>query len=450
MSNLYKVAIIGRVNVGKSTLFNKLISNKKAITSQIAGTTRDRNYAICSWQDLDFELIDTGGLEEHPESGIATQISQQALEAVKEADLLLFIVDTKTGIMPDDEVLNKMLKKIKKPTILVANKTDNTKLRNSIADFYKLNLGEPCPVSAASGIGTGDLLDEVVVNLKKIKKNIRKKVKEVKDIKVAIVGKPNVGKSSLINALLGKERLIVSAVPHTTRDSQDIVFIVNKQKIIFIDTAGIRRHSAKSKDSFEKQAVEQAMFSIKRADIIILVTDVSKRLTWQDKHIIDEANQSGTGIIIIANKWDLIPDKDTDTIKDFEKYYKHFFPFITWAPLIFTSAIEKINLKRILSLIIDINTEQHRVINENALSKLLKQIIKKHKPSRGKGTQHPYIYSLKQLGTRPPSFVIKTNFKAVLHSSYFRFIENNLRYKFGFQGTPIRIDVQKSQNLQDK
>lgn len=449
---LYKIAIVGRVNVGKSTLFNRLISDQKAITSHVAGTTRDRNYAICSWKDMDFSLIDTGGLERQSDDDIDAQIIEQAQTAIKEADLLLFVVDTKTGIMPADLELAKKFKKIQKPIILVANKTDNNRSRQYLSDFYKLNLDQPWPVSAINGVGTGDLLDEVVIQLKKIKN--KKRSKEVpsdeKSIRVAVVGKPNVGKSSIINAILGEQRVIVSAIAHTTRDSQDIEFIFEGQKIVFVDTAGIRRHSKKSADAFEKQSVDQSIETIKKADIAILVTDVSEKLTWQDKHLIDEANAAGVGLIILANKWDLIPDKTTDTSNDFEMYYKRFFPFIRWAPIIFSSATKKIRIKKILDSIISIYNEKNKVLPENTLDKLLKSIVKRHKPSRGKGIKHPYIYSLKQIRTNPPIFAIKIDFKSSLHDSYLRFIENNLRYKFGFEGTPIHIRVIKSQNAKDK
>lgn len=452
MANLYKVAIVGRVNVGKSTLFNRLISDQKAITSHVAGTTRDRNYAICSWKDLDFYLVDTGGLERQSDDDIDEQIIEQAKMAILEADLLLFVVDGKTGIMPADIELAKQFKKNNKPIILAANKSDNNKIRQNLAEFYKLNLDKPWPVSATNGVGTGDLLDEIVKALKKEKKKKRKKEADdnQKNIKVAIVGKPNVGKSSIVNALLGEKRVIVSATAHTTRDSQDIEFNFSGNKITLIDTAGMRRASKKSSDPFEKQSVDQSVASIQRADIVILVTDVTEKLTWQDKHLIEEANRAGTGLIILANKWDLIPNKTVDTVKEFENYYQRFFPFIKWVPIIFSSAPKKIRIQKILDYIISIYKEKNKTINDNALDKLLKSIVKRHKPSRGKGTKHPYIYSLKQLHTNPPTFAIKINFKADLHDSYLRFIENNLRYKFDFTGTPINIRVLKSQNLKDK
>ncbi|OGY94140.1 MAG: ribosome biogenesis GTPase Der [Candidatus Komeilibacteria bacterium RIFOXYC1_FULL_37_11] len=452
MPSLYKVAIVGRVNVGKSTLFNRLISDPKAITSHVAGTTRDRNYATCSWKDMDFSLIDTGGLERQSDDEIDRQIIEQAQTAISEADLLLFVVDVRNGIMATDMELAKNFKRNKQPVLLVVNKTDNNKTRQYLAEFYKLNLGHPWPVSAINGVGTGDLLDEVVVQLKKIKnkKRLKETTTNEKAIRVAVVGKPNVGKSSIINAILGEQRVIVSSIAHTTRDAQDIEFMFEGQKIIFVDTAGIRRQSKKTADPFEKQSIDQSIDTIKKADIAILVTDVFSKLTWQDKHLIEHAENAGVGLIILANKWDLIPDKTTDTVKEFENYYKSFFPFLRWAPIIFSSATRKMRIKKILDSVLSIYQEKNKTITENALDKLLKNLVKRHKPSRGKGTKYPYIYSLKQLHTNPPVFAIKIDFKADLHDSYLRFIENNLRYKFGFEGTPIHIRVIKTQNLQDK
>lgn len=451
MANLYKVAIVGRVNVGKSTLFNRLISNQKAITSSVAGTTRDRNYAICAWKDLEFELIDTGGLERQSDDDIDAQIISQAKMAIQEADLLLFVVDTQNGLMPNDIELAKEFKKYKKDIILAANKADNNRGRLAISEFYKLNLDKPWPISAINGVGTGDLLDEIVRVLKNTKKSkVAKTQKENESsIKIAIIGKPNAGKSSLINAILGEERTIVSSTPHTTRDSQDISFYFNKQKIILVDTAGIRRRSKKSSDPFEKQSIEQSFETLKKADIAILVTDVSEKLSWQDKHLIERVNEEGLGLIILANKWDLIPDKTTNTVNEYIQYYQRFFPFIKWAPLIFSSTIKKTNFNKILEKLVLIYQEKNKSIPDNALDKLLKQVIRRHKPSRGKGTKHPYIYSLKQIRTNPPTFAIKMNFKAELHDSYLRFIENSLRRKFGFDGVPIKIRVIKSQNTLD-
>ncbi len=451
MARLYQVAIIGRVNVGKSTLFNRLISEPKAIVSPAAGTTRDRNYAICSWNGLDFNLIDTGGLTDE-KLPMDKQINRQLKYALDEADLFLMVVDSKTGLMVEDKKVANLLKQYKKPIVLAANKADTEKITNQIAEFYQLNIGEPFPVSAGNGKGSGDLLDQIVSALRKIKKPSAKSTQPAEDkvIKIAIIGQPNVGKSSLINALLNEERLIVSDIPHTTRDSQDILINFQKKKIVFIDTAGIRRKSKRAFDPFEKQSVEQSLFSIKRADVVLFITDVTQPLSFQDKHLASELIGAGVGVIIIANKWDAVPNKDHKSDKEYTSYYRGFLPFLPWAPLLFTSANHKINLHKILPLVIKIFQEKHKTISDNVLDKLLKSIVKKHKPSRGKGTKHPYIYSLKQIATNPPLFTVKIDFKAELHESYLKFIENNLRYKFDFTGVPIKIRIIKTQNLKDK
>ncbi len=450
MANLQKVALVGRVNVGKSTLFNRFLSEKKAITSHVAGTTRDRNYGICSWGGVDFELIDTGGFNEE-ENFIDKEISKQISLGVAEADLIIFVADGKTGIMPGDQEILKTLKKLKKPIILAVNKIDNNRLRFNLPDFYRLNVGEPYPVSAANGVGSGDLLDAVMATLKKNKKpRSGKKIKhEEAKIKVAIIGQPNVGKSSLINSLLGQNRMIVSDVPHTTRDAQDIELNYHEQKITFIDTAGIRRQSHKSKDGFETESIKQSFSSLTRADIALFVTDVNQKVSFQDKKLADEIVKSNVGVIIIANKWDLVPEKDTETAQKYTEYYYGNYPFLKWAPILYISATDKTNLNKILPLVVEIYHEKFKKIEDNPLSKFLKNIIKKHKPARGRGVNHPYIHTLKQVGVNPPTFEVKMNFKAYLHFSYLRFIENNLRYKFGFKGVPMKIYVAKSQNKQD-
>ncbi len=452
MANLYKVAIVGRTNVGKSTLFNRLISHQKAITSRESGTTRDRNYSVCSWTGLDFILVDTAGLEEENNIEIEEQIQKQAIMAVEEADLVLFVVDTVNGVMPDDKLAAKMLKKQKKTTLLVANKADTNRLRQQTSDFFRLGFGEPIPVSAKSGSGCGDLLDEIVKTLlaNKKKSKLRIAPPEAKTIKVTLFGQPNVGKSSVINALLGQERLIVSPMAHTTRDNQDILINYHGQHLTFVDTAGLRKKSKRLSNIFEKLSTKQSIKSIEKSNITILVTDVSQPLNRQDKNLLKLAVDAGKGIIILANKWDLIENKDTNTINTFNKYYRDFFPFVTWAPVLFTSATSKTHLSKLLPLILEIWENMNKTIDENTLDKLLKNSVKQHKPSRGKGTKHPYIYNLKQLDTNPPIFSIKVDFKSDLHFSYFRFLENQLRYKFDFNGVPIVIRKQKTQNIKDK
>lgn len=437
MSHLPKVAIVGRVNVGKSTLFNRLISQPKAITSQTAGTTRDRNYDTSHWQGIDFYLIDTGGLEVSPQSNINKQINSQIQLAMDEADLIILVVDAKSGVMPDDKNFAQLLQNLEKPIVLAVNKSDNLRLRQSLSEFYKLNLGTPHPVSATNGSGTGDLLDEVVSHLKNIK--IKKaKSEKIRAIKIAIVGKPNVGKSSLINAILGQNRLITDSEPHTTRDAQDVEIIFNKQPIIFVDTAGWRRSlHKKPMNAFEILSVKQSINAIKKSDITILVTDASQKLSWQDKHLASEALESQSGLIILANKWDLIKNKTEKTSQEFTYYYKKFFPFLSWAPLLFTSSITRARLQTVLETAVLIYNEKNKIINDNALDKFLKKIIKRNKPNS-------FIQSLKQIKTNPPQFIVTIGFKAYLPDAYLRFIENNLRYKFGFIGTPLKIDIKKN------
>ena len=440
MNKLPKIALIGRANVGKSTLFNTLAEQKKAIVSNIAGTTRDRNYTKIFWCGKSFELIDTGGIDIVHPSDIEKDILHQAEVAKKEADLILFLVDAKTGLMPQDKEVAKLIKLSQRPVILVVNKADSKKLKDSTAEFYKLNIGEPIPISALNGSGTGDLLDLIVKQMKSKKSS--KPLEETEAIRVAIIGKPNNGKSTLVNSLLGTERVITSATPYTTRDSQDIELIFNKQNYILIDTAGVRK-KANINNKLEKFSVMQSLSSIRRADITLLMTDVSEPLGKQDKTLSSEIKDSKTSLIIVANKWDLIKDKNENTINKFIEYYQYTFPYLSYAPIIFISALEKQRTQKVLELVKEVYDERKREINENALDKFLKAIIKKHPPSRGKGTKHPHLHKLKQIGTEPPTFELVKDPHSDLRGSYLRFMEKQLRQKFGFLGTPLIIKVRK-------
>jgi len=457
---LNKVAIIGRANVGKSTLFNKLIEKKKAITSNIAGTTRDRSYGTVSWQDFEFQLIDTGGVDIIHPKNIEKDILKQAEIARQEADLILLLVDAQENLMPQDKIIANLLKKETKTIFLVANKADNLKLKESVTDFYQLGLGSPLPVSALNGTGTGDLLDEIVKQLKN-KNNLPaarlslpksgkhdnqqttiNKQQITNNIRIAIIGKPNVGKSTLINAILGEERMITSPVPYTTRDSQDIDISLDGQNFTLIDTAGIRKH-AKIKNRLEKFSVHQALLSIKRTDVTLLMTDVSQALSQQDKTLADEILNAQASLIIVANKWDKIKEKETRTINKFTDYYYGFFPFLKFAPIIFVSALEKQRVKKILNLAKEVYSERQRQITENALDKFLNKMIKKQPATKGKGTKHPRLFQLKQLDINPPQFELVKDYQSDLHESYLRFLENQLREKFGFLGTPVIIKVRR-------
>ena len=442
-NNLPKVTIVGRTNTGKSTLFNCLVEEKRALTSTIPGTTRDINYGICSWRGKKIILEDTAGLDIKPQNTIEEKAVEKTKNTIKKSDLILFTVDIKTGLLPQDKELALFVKKLKKPIILACNKADSPKLRERGAEFYKLGLGEPLFVSAANGSGTGDLLDEIVKQLRKNKLFKRGRTKEEKEaLKIAIIGKPNVGKSSLANSILGEERVIVSDIPHTTREPQDIVVEYKNQNFILIDTAGIRRKS-KSKPGLEKLGISQSFKSLKKADIAVLVTEAQKLLTSQDSRLAGLLIESKKGIIIAANKWDLVEEKTTKTQNEFKKYFYKHFPYLTWAPLVFVSSKTGQRVKNILDLALEIKEQQEKEITDRTLERFLKTIVKKHKPSRRRGIKHPYIYELKQTGIKPPQFTLVVNDKDNVHFSYLRFIENRLREKFGFEGTAIELKLKQ-------
>lgn len=444
-NKLPKVALVGRANVGKSTLFNRLIEKNKAITSDISGTTRDRNIDIAKWQGHEFELTDTGGLDvEKKDSGeIEKQMVAQANHAIQHSDLILFVIDIKAGVLPSDKELANMLikKKLKNKIILIANKADSMKLRELSSDLYKLNLGEPIMVSGANGSGCGDLMDLIMERLPKEKTRSQKEKERA--IKIAIVGKPNVGKSSLLNAILGEERVIVTNIAHTTRESQDMEFFYQDHRFILIDTAGIRKHAKINPKSLEKKSVDKSLLAIHEADVVLFVTEVQERINSQDKKITQAILEESKPMIMVANKWDLIGEKDTNTVNKFKEYYQNEFPYIWWAPLIFISAKSGQRAKKILDLVLEIKKSSAKEISQSQLDKFLKSKIKQHRPSRGKGLKNPYIYKIEQVKINPPRFIIHVNDPAVLHFSYIRFLQNNLREQFQIIGTPIQIEVKK-------
>ncbi len=438
MASRARVAIIGRANVGKSTLFNRLSSGPKALVSDIAGTTRDRKENDCIWLGKTFTIIDTGGLDVDTHNPIEKKIAEQATMAAQDADLILFVVDTKAGITPVDESIARFLRShIHTPILLVANKVDGKRDVASINEFYELGLGGPFAVSAATGSGTGDLLDAVA------KKIPMKAAIDEPTITVAIIGKPNVGKSSLVNALVGAERSIVYDDPYTTRDATMIRLTYENQSITLIDTAGIRRKARIDRGGIEKESVDQSLESIRKADVIIFMTEANKRLTAQDRQLAQLIHDSNAAVVIVGNKWDLIPDKDETKVNEFTKYYKKEFNFIDWAPIIFMSASEKTKLTRLKQAVIQVYHEKFRKIEDNAMSKFMKLVLKRHKPTTGKGTNKPYIYRVKQMGINPPQFVVQIGEDTSLNYTYLNYIETSLRDKFGFQGSPIKIWVEK-------
>ncbi len=444
MATSARVAIIGRANVGKSTLFNRLSSGPKALVSDIAGTTRDRKENDCYWLGKTFTIIDTGGLDVDAHNPIEQMIAEQATVAALDADLILFVVDSKVGITPVDTSVAKLLRtKIKKPVLLVANKVDGKRDIAATNEFYQLGLGEPLPVSAATGSGTGDLLDTIARHIP------MRAASDEQTITVALIGKPNVGKSSLVNALVGQERSIVYDEPYTTRDANMIRLTYEGQSITLIDTAGIRRKAKIDRGGIEKESVDQSLESIRTADVILFMTEAQKKITAQDRQLAQLIHDSNAAVIMIGNKWDLIPDKDELKANEFTKYYKQEFNFIDWAPIIFMSAQEKTKLTRLKQAIVLVYHEKFRKIEDNAMNKFLKVILKKHKPTVGKGVHKPYIYRLKQMGVNPPQFVVQIGEDTSLNYTYLNYIETQLREKFGFAGSPIKIWVEKYKTQAD-
>lgn len=446
--SLPKVVIVGRANVGKSTLFNRIIEKQKALVSSMAGTTRDRNIGVGEWRGMSFELTDTGGLDidlsEETHQDIAKGVIKQALTAIDKADLILFLVDTNEGATPADKKLAKDLitKGYAHKIILVGNKAESARNKKYDTDIYKLGFGEPLFISAASGSGVGDLLEIVLGKIKHVE--IPEPLEgALKPIRVALLGRPNVGKSSILNSILGEDRVIVSDVAHTTRESHDTEFTYDGRDFVIIDTAGIRRKSKVDKEGLEKKSIGKSLDAIHNCDVAVLVTDVSQKIDMQDKKITQEILESGKSVIIVANKWDMIEDKDTDTINSHVDRYRLDFPYLWWAPLIFVSAKENLRTKKILELIQEVVASRSTTISDSQLDKFLKQRIKQHKPSRGKGLKNPYIYEIHQVAINPPRFEIYVNDPTTLHFSYIRFLQNNMREQFKIIGTPIQIELRK-------
>lgn len=444
-TSLPQIAIVGRANVGKSTLFNRFVEKNKAIVSPISGTTRDRNIDKVSWQGKDFILIDTGGLdiEKNQAGKIETNIVKQAYKAIEGADLILFLIDIKAGVMPmDRELAREIIKNGKKnKVVLVGNKADSLKYHQMAGDLYSLNLGDPNMISAANGSGCGDLLDLLTGRLPKRKKTSHER--KNKEIKVAIVGKPNVGKSSILNSILGEERVIVTDIAHTTRESHDIEFSYKENDFRLIDTAGIVRRSKVGHQTLERKSIDKSFDTINQADVVVFVTEAQKKIDSLDKKVTQEILESGKSMVIVANKWDLIPDKETNTINQYVDYYYNQFPYLWWAPIIFVSAKDEIRTRKILDMIIDIQKSKQIQISNSQLDKFLKYQISRHRPSRGRGLKNPYIYKIEQIGTNPPRFLIYVNDPAILHFSYLRFLQNNIREKFKILGTPLHMETKK-------
>lgn len=425
------IAIVGRPNVGKSTIFNRIVGERVSIVEDIPGVTRDRIYSSAEWLNHDFNIIDTGGIDIGDEPFLE-QIRQQAEIAIDEADVIIFLTNGREGVTSADEVVAKILYKAKKPVVLAVNKIDNPEMRDQIYDFYSLGFGEPFPISGSHGLGLGDLLDEAAKHFPKHESNDYGE--DV--IKFSLIGRPNVGKSSLVNAILGEDRVIVSNIAGTTRDAIDSRLTYNGQKYVIIDTAGMRK-KGKVYESTEKYSVLRALRAIERSDVVLVVIDGEEGIIEQDKRIAGYAHEAGRAVVIVVNKWDAV-EKDEKTMKEFEENIREHFLFLTYAPIVFLSAKTK---KRIHTLIPMINqaSENHSLrVETSILNDVIMDAVAMNPTPTDKGKRLK-IYYATQVAVKPPTFVVFVNDPELLHFSYERFLENRIRDAFGFEGTPIKI-----------
>ncbi|NLL71060.1 MAG: ribosome biogenesis GTPase Der [Epulopiscium sp.] len=431
------VAVIGRPNVGKSTLFNKLAGSRISIVEDTPGVTRDRIYADVDWLNYNFTLIDTGGIEPDSTDFLLQQMRRQAEIAIDTADVIIFLVDAKQGLTDSDAHVAHMLRKTQKPVLLVVNKVDNMQVEPlEIYEFYNLGLGDPIPISAAQGLGLGDMLDEVI-------KHFSVSLSEQTEddvIKIAVIGKPNVGKSSLINKILGEERVIVSNIPGTTRDAIDTPVTFDGQPYIFIDTAGLRKKS-KIKEEIERYSIVRTIAAIERADIAVLIIDAEEGITDQDTKIAGIAHERGKAAILVVNKWDLI-EKDDRTMNEYLKEIDAKFAYMSYAPKLFVSALTGQRIHKLFETI-QVVAQNHTLrVNTGLLNDVLYEAMAMNQPPSDKG-KYLKIYYMTQVSIKPPTFVIFVNEKQLMHFSYERYIENQLRNAFGFKGTPIHFIIRE-------
>lgn len=425
------VAIVGRPNVGKSTIFNRLAGERISIVEDTPGVTRDRIYARTEWLGHPFNLIDTGGIDIGDEPFL-TQITEQAEIAIEEADVIIFVVSVKEGVTDADEKVARILYRTDKPVVLAVNKVDNPELRADIYDFYSLGFGEPIPVAGTHGIGTGDLLDKIIKEFPKDATN-----EEDDSIKFSFIGRPNVGKSSLVNAILGKNRVIVSNIEGTTRDAIDTRFETEDgTKYTMIDTAGIRK-KGKVYENTEKYSVLRAMCAIDRSDVVCVVLNAEEGIREQDKHVAGYAHEAGRAIVIVVNKWDTLK-KDNKTMSDFENLIRQEFQYLSYAPIVFVSAKTKQRLDKLPELIKRVNDNHEQRISSAVLNDVVMDAIA-HNPTPTDNGKRLRIYYATQVAIKPPTFVIFVNDPELMHFSYERFLENQIREAFDFEGTPIHI-----------
>ncbi len=426
------VAVVGRPNVGKSTFFNMVVGRRVSIVEDIPGVTRDRIYAEGEWRNIQFALIDTGGIEPNSVEIIPAQMREQAEIAMDLADVILFMVDGRDGLTPADRDVAQMLRQAGKKVILIVNKVDTAKLPDDFYDFYELGLGEPMAISSTNILGIGDVLDEVVKNFPRVNEE-----EEEDTMKIAVIGKPNVGKSSLVNEILGENRVIVSEIAGTTRDSIDSPFERGGEKYLLIDTAGIRRKS-RVNENIERYSVVRAIAAIERCDVCLLMVDAMDGITEQDKKIAGVAHEAGKGIIVLVNKWDLIDNKETNTMRDFQRVMDRELTFMSYAPSLFISVKEHQRVDKVLELAKTVAENRALRVSTGQLNSLIGDATMLKPPPSDKGKRLK-IYYATQVGVKPPLFSFQINSRQLMHFSYARYLENRIRDCYGFMGTSIKF-----------
>ena len=432
-TNLPVVALVGRPNVGKSALFNRIVGQNTAIVSDEAGTTRDRHFARAEWNNKTFWLVDTGGLTDDPNVPMDVEIRRQVLQAIDEADLMMLVVDAKNGLHPSDRRVLDLLRDAQKPWVVVANKVDDPQ-STDFYEFYELGAGDPIPVSATNGKGSGDLLDVLVEKIPEAEEE------EGEALRVAVIGRPNVGKSSIVNRLLGEERLVVSDVAGTTRDSIDTPFRYHGREIVFVDTAGLRRQS-KIDDGIEFYSSLRSRRAIDRADICVLVLDATQGLENQDLKIAALAWEEGRGLVVVVNKWDL-KEKDQNTAAKFEKEAGEKAPFLKWVPFIFTSALTGQRITKLLDVLLEVDAERHKRVSTSQINEALQEMVARRQPPQAAGREIKLNYAT-QVETAPPTIAVFGNNPDALQEHYVRYMHNQFREAYGFTGNPLRIVLRR-------
>ncbi|WP_412520728.1 ribosome biogenesis GTPase Der [Staphylococcus simulans] len=429
------IAIVGRPNVGKSTIFNRIVGERVSIVEDTPGVTRDRIYSSGEWLTHDFNIIDTGGIE-LSDAPFQTQIRAQAEVAIDEADVIIFMVNQREGLTQTDEMIAQMLYKTNKPVVLAVNKVDNPEMRSDIYDFYALGFGEPFPISGSHGLGIGDLLDEVAKHFKDEGDDLY----DEDTIRLSLIGRPNVGKSSLVNAILGEDRVIVSNIAGTTRDAIDTEYSYEDQDYVLIDTAGMRK-KGKVYESTEKYSVLRALKAIERSNVVLVVLDAEEGIIEQDKRVAGYAHEEGKAIVIVVNKWDTL-EKDSKTMKKFEDEVRKNFQFLDYAPIAYVSAKEKQRLRTLFPLINEASENHKKRVQSSTLNEVITDAIAMNPTPTDKGRRLKVFYAT-QVAIEPPTFVVFVNDEELMHFSYKRYLENQIRDAFGFEGTPIKIIPRK-------